>query len=96
MANATNSFQRYYRSKDGQHDFGFHFRDQGGHYDIICFRHPPLHGRDSDVRKTHLFSSGRVCFVEGREPPTLARALELASQWAEYFLEYRRTGMAKS
>ncbi len=38
------------------------------------------------------FRSGKLCFVAGREPRSLARAEQLAAQWAEYFCEYRRTG----
>jgi hypothetical protein len=33
--------------------------------------------------------------VEGRGPRTRERAEELAGQWAEYFLEYRKSGRAQ-
>ncbi len=87
--------QKYYRSKDGRSLFNFRFVDRGGHIDIICTMHPPLKGRDPDVNRTHIFSSGKLCFVAGREPRTERRAEELARQWAEYYLEYRRTGIAQ-
>jgi hypothetical protein len=45
---------------------------------------------------THLFDSGKICFVEGRQPRDMSRAKQLAAQWAECFLEYRRTGVAQS
>jgi hypothetical protein len=87
---------KYYRSKDGGSIFKFAFAPEGDHIAIHCLAHPPLDGRDDDVNKTHLFSSGKICFVAGREPRDQARAEDLARQWAEYFLEYRRTGIAQS
>ena len=86
---------RYYRTEDGRHDFTFCFVQADDHLDIYCPKHPPLNGRDADPHKTHLFSSGKVCLVSGREPRDQSRAEELAKQWAEYFLEYRRTGIAQ-
>lgn len=86
---------RHYRSKDGQSYFKFGFVPQGDSIVIYCLAHPPLHGRDPDPRKTHLFSSGELCFAAGHEPRTQARAEELAKKWSEYFLEYRRTGVAQ-
>lgn len=88
--------RKYYRSKDGREYFTFEFRDCGGHREIYCMKHPPLNGRDPDPRKTHLFSSGKLCFVSGREPRSQSRAETLAAQWAEYFLEYRRTGVPQA
>jgi hypothetical protein len=84
---------KHYRSRDGGSYFKFAFAPEDGHIAIHCLSHPPLGGRDPDVNKTHLFSSGKICFVSGREPRDQARAEELARQWAEYFLEYRRTGI---
>lgn len=89
------SGKKYYRSKDGRSYFNFSFIARGSHIDVLCTAHPSLNGRDPDVNKTHIFSSGRLCFVAGREPRTQRRAEELARQWAEYFLEYRRTGEAQ-
>ena len=88
--------KKYYRSKDGRHFFNFKFDPCDGHVDIYCTAHPPLNGRDPDATKTHLFSSGKLCFVSGSEPQTQQRAEELAAQWADYFLEYRRTGVTQS
>ncbi len=81
-----------YRSKDGQHYFKFEFKDCGTRIDIYCWQHPSLNGRDSAPEKTHLFRSGKICFVSGHEPKSQSRAEQLAGQWAEYYLEYRRTG----
>lgn len=89
-------FSTFYRSKDGCYDFKFEFVHCGSHYDVICHVHPPLNGRDSSVHNTHLFSNNRICFVGGQEPKTLQKAMHLASMWAEYFLEYRRTGVPQS
>ena len=86
---------KYYRSKDGGSIFKFGFAPEGDHIAIYCLAHPPLDARDPDPNKTHLFSSGKVCFVAGREPRDQSRAEELGQQWAEYFLEYRRTGIAQ-
>jgi len=93
------SFQsgtRYYRSKDGRHVFAFEFLNGQSPIEVYCRQHPGFNGQDSDPRKTHLYASGRLCFIAGREPRTQARAEELAAQWAEYFLEYRRTGRAQT
>lgn len=86
------SAKRFYRSKDGRYYFDFKIVDKGNHYNIYCTRHPGFNGHSSNPRKTHLFESGKLCFVSGREPRSQARAEQLAAQWAEYFLEYRRTG----
>lgn len=85
--------KRHYLSRDGRHMFAFEFVSRGGAIDVYCRSKPPLGGRDPDPHKTHLFSSGKVCFVSGREPTSRSRAEQLAAQWAEYFLEYRRTGV---
>ena len=90
------SAQDTYRSKNGLHYFDFNFIDKGNYIDLICTRHPSFKGRDSNVRKTHLFSSGRICFVKGREPRSQWEARKRAKEWAEYILEYIRTGIAKS
>jgi hypothetical protein len=85
-----------YRSKNGLHYFVFDFVEQGNHIDIYCTKHPSLDGQDSSVSKTHLYSSGKICFVEGKEPCGKWEAQSRAKQWAEYYLEYRRTGKAQS
>jgi hypothetical protein len=84
---------RTYRSKNGKYYFKFEFVDRGHHIDIYCTSHPSLMGRDSNPRETHLYDSGRLCFVVGKEPRTQQRAEDLASNWAEYFVEYIRTGI---
>jgi hypothetical protein len=86
---------KHYRSKDGRWLFKFAFAPQADHLAIYCLAHPDFNGRDSDPNKTHLFRSGQICFVAGREPRDLPRAEQLAQQWAEYFLEYRRTGISQ-
>lgn len=86
----------FYRSKDGQHYFTFYFIPEGDHLVIYCLDKPSLDGPDPSPMKTHIFDSGKICFVEGHEPRDQARAEQLAVQWAEYFLEYRRTGIAQN
>lgn len=86
---------KLYRSKDGTAIFKFSFAPENDYIAISCLSHPSLNGRDPSVHKTHLFSSGRLCFVQGREPRSQDRAEQLATKWAEYFLEYRRTGIAQ-
>ena len=81
-----------YRSKNGQHYFAFRFHPRNGTIEISCTRHPSFNGRSSDPVKTHLFRSGELCFASGQEPRTVARAKSLAAQWAEYFLDYLKTG----
>lgn len=85
-----------YLSKDGKFRFKFFFEPANGHITVRCLSHPPLGARDPSPLLTHLFPSGRLCFVEGHEPRDQARAEALAKQWAEYFLEYRRTGIPQS
>ena len=87
---------KHYRSADGRWMFQFAFAPGEDEIAVYCLSHPPLDGRDPDPHKTHLFNSGKLCFVEGRGPRDQARAEELARQWAEYFIEYRRTGVAQS
>ena len=85
-----------YRSENGRYYFKLNFIDQGDYFDIYCTYHPSFNGQDSNPHKTHLYRSGKICFAEGHEPKTQKRAEELAAQWAEYFLEYRKTGIAQS
>lgn len=87
---------RMYRSKNGSHDFSFEFINKGRYIEVFCTRHPSFKGRSSNPHKTHLYHSGKLCFIKGREPKTQRRAEELASQWAEYFLDYRRTGKVQN
>ena len=87
---------KVYRSEDANHYFTFHFVDHAGRVDIYCLEHPSLEGRDPDPHKTHLFSSGQLCFVAGREPSDQDEAEALAKIWAEYFLEYIKTGIAQN
>lgn len=96
VSGVFNASKKTYRSKDGRCLFGFDFTSNNGHIDVFCHQCPSLNGRDSDPHKTHRFRSGRLCFVSGKEPRTQGRAEELAAQWAEYYLEYRRTGVAQS
>jgi hypothetical protein len=86
----------HYRSKDGAHSFRFRFVPSGDTIDVFCLAHPPLRGRDPHPARTHLFESGKLCFVSGREPRDQQRAQELAAQWAEYYLRYRETGVTES
>lgn len=88
--------QKTYRSKNGQHYFEFDFINQGNYFDIYCTTHPSFNGKDSDPHKTHLFHSGKICFVAGKAPKSQFQAEKLASQWAEYFLNYRNTGQVQS
>lgn len=88
--------RKTYRSKNGQFVFLFDFTQQSNEVEIYCHKPPSLRGRDSDPRKTHLFRSGKICFVSGRAPRTQARAEQLAGQWAEYFLNYIKTGEVAS
>lgn len=90
------STPKIYRSKNGSYHFTFNFVNKGRHIDVFCTKHPSFNGKSSNPRKTHLFHSGKICFVDGREPKTQLRAEELAAQWAEYFLDYRQTGKVQN
>lgn len=81
-----------YRSKCGRFYFTFEFIKKNSYVDVFCRKHPSFNGKSSNPRKTHLFNSGKICFISGREPKTQQRAEQLAAQWAEYFLDYRVTG----
>jgi hypothetical protein len=84
---------RFYRALDRQSFFKFGFVSNGDYISIYCLEHPPLHGCDDDPNKTHLLNNRKLCFTTGREPRTQARAEELAMKWAEYLVEYRKTGV---
>ena len=88
--------KKTYRSKSDNYYFTFEFANNGGHIDVFCTKHPSFNGQSSSPHKTHLFHSGKVCFVKGHEPKTQRRAEALAAQWAEYFLDYRRTGKVQN
>ncbi|QNN23355.1 hypothetical protein HED60_14065 [Planctomycetales bacterium ZRK34] len=88
--------KKYYVSSNGREYFNFEFAPRGSHVYIYCTRHPSLHGKDRDPNKTHLFRSGELCFVAGHEPRTQREAEQRAKEWAEYFLNYRDTGVVRS
>jgi len=90
------STEKIYRSKNGRYDFKFKFVGKGSRIDVFCTKHPSFNGESSNPKKTHLFHSGKLCFVAGHEPQTQSRAEELAAQWAEYFLDYRQTGKVQN
>jgi len=85
-----------YRSLDGKHYFTFTLRQTFSEVEVYCSRHPSLNGRDDSPSKTHIFSSGKLCFVDGRAPTTIEIAKQRAKQWAEYLLEYIHTGTPQS
>jgi len=85
-----------YRSNDGHHDFIFNFVDRESYIDIYCTYRPSFNGKDPDPHKTHLWDSGLICIIKGKKPKSQSEAKRLAAQWAEYFLEYRKTGIAQS
>ena len=90
------SVAKHYVSKKSGQQFTLRFVPTDGVVDIYVIARPPLHGRDPSVTKTHLYESGKICFVAGKEPRTQKRAEELAAQWCEYFCEYCRTGVAQA
>lgn len=81
-----------YKSKIGSHYFAFKFVNKGGYFDIFCLNRPSLNGKSASPSKTHLYHSGKICFVSGREPNTISCAKKLTAQWAEYYSDYRITG----
>ncbi|MBN2642799.1 MAG: hypothetical protein JXR78_14190 [Victivallales bacterium] len=84
--------KKIYRSRNGSFYFTFEFIEKSNYIDVFCREHPSFNGKSSNPHRTHLFHSGKLCFVSGREPRTQRRAEQLAAQWAEYFLDYRITG----
>lgn len=90
------TIKKFYRTMNGQHDFEFRFVPDGRHINIYCLARPGLNGRDDSVHKTHIWPDNRICFVAGREPRGQTEAEHRAREWAEYYLEYRRTGAAQS
>lgn len=96
VSKGTFNTEKIYRSKNGSYYFTFKFVNKGSYIDVFCTKHPSFNGKSSNPRKTHLFHSGKICFVDGCEPRTQTRAEVLAAQWAEYFLDYRQTGMVQN
>lgn len=88
--------KKTYLSKNGLHFFWFDFIKKNNHIDVYCTKHPSFNGQSSSASKIHLYSSGKICFVQGKEPRSEWEAQKRAKEWAEYFLEYRRTGKAQS
>ena len=88
--------KKTYRSKNGRYLFTFEFINKGSYIDISCSNPPSLNGRSSAVEKTHIWPSNKICFVNGKEPKNMSRAQDLASQWAEYYLNYIKTGETAS
>jgi len=88
--------EKIYRSKNGRYYFTFQFINKGSYINVFCRKHPSFNGQSSNPSKTHLFNSGKICFVDGHEPRTQTRAEVLAAQWAEYFLDYRQTGIVQN
>lgn len=88
--------KKTYISKNGFHYFWFDFIKKNNHINIICNKHPSFNGQSSSVSKTHIWPSGKICFLKGKEPRSKWEAKKRAKQWAEYILEYRRTGKAQS
>jgi len=84
-----------YRTLDGAHYFSFRVVQRNDYFDIFVEKHPGFNGQDTNPHKTHLFYDGRICIAAGAEPRDLPRALKLSKNWAEYLLEYRRTGIAQ-
>ena len=82
-----------YRSRDGAHYFSFRFVANGDVIDIEVVSMPNLNGQDPDPQFTHLYPSGKICFVPGKAPTDTTRAQEMAAEWAEYICEYRKTGV---
>jgi len=85
-----------YRSMDGRHWFVFVLKFTGRHIEPHCTRHPSLAGRDPSPSRTHLFSSGALCFQPGHEPRTVHEARQRCKEWAEYLIRYIRTGETES
>ena len=91
-----NGDKKTYLTMNGLHFFWFEFIKKGDHFDIYCNKHPSLNGHSSSVSKTHLYSSGKICFVSGKEPRSELEAQKRAKEWAEYIAEYRKNGRAQS
>lgn len=89
------TLRQLYVAEDGRHLFRFAFVQRSGHIDIYCTAHPGFEGRDTTVSKSHLYSDGEVCIVEGREPRSIPQARSLAKAWAEFFLRYRESGITE-
>ena len=87
--------KKTYRSKNGAYLFEFNFIDRDSHIEMYCTKHPSFNGQDKTPSECHLYRNGKISIVSGKEPHSRWRAEQLAAQWAEYFLEYRRTGKSQ-
>ena len=90
-----NGTKKTYYSNN-RYTFWFNFVDRGKFFDIYCTKRPSFNGKSKSVSKTHLYSSGKICFVAGKSPRTYWEAESRAKEWAEYFVEYRKTGRSRS
>lgn len=66
-------------------------RQSDGHWDIHAIE-SPHNPQDTSVSICHLYSSGEVCVMAGKEPRTLDRALAIAFFWMDGYSAYIRTG----
>ena len=66
-------------------------KENDGTYSAYCLEHPP-NPFDNDVRKCHLYQSGKICVKEGKEPRSFEVAEAFARYWMVGYSEYVRTG----
>lgn len=89
-------FRGTYRGAfNSSHFFRVEIRRNGSTFDIYFISKPRLRGRTNDVSKHHIYSSGKVCFVDGQEPTTLSEAKQYVSIVADHYSRYIDTGKYK-
>ena len=84
----------YYRTRNGQADYGFSFEQQGDDSFLIFIIKMPSYGSlDDTLHITHRMIFGNRYYIDWYPAPrTEDEARNAAAFWAEYTQEYIRTG----
>lgn len=84
----------YYRTKDGQEDYGFRIvRLWRGDYRVYIEKQPPYRGRDERLHSTKRLRDGKSYYVCWDSPiRSLPEARAVAALWADRTQRYIQTG----
>lgn len=83
----------YYRTLDGQADYGFAFERRPGGWRIYILEQPSYRNRATDDHSTHRLSDeGRRFICWAGHLSTEREARQVARQWADLTQRYIRTG----
>jgi len=87
-------YRAFYRTSDGDADYGFSFEEQSdGTWRAYIEQQPSYEGQATDAHSTHRLSDGDRKYVCWTQPlQSLTEAKQVAAAWANKTQEYIRTG----